>query len=284
MWTIFSGTIINACTVAIGSGVGLLLGPRIPDRYQRIILDCLGLVTIILGVDASLIVFNKAVEKYNAGIITYGSRLAMVMVISLIAGAIIGTALKLHERLSGLGELIHARLSQRGRSLGECAAKVHGEPVPGPLVSEKSRSAAKFAEGFLSASVIFCVGPLTLLGCLNNGAHSDPSLLYIKSCLDCFCSMALAASLGLGVAFSILTILIFQGGLALLAHYVAGSLPDLSLQMMNVVGGFILIATALMILEIRKIPVANMLPGVFLPPLLIALSEMMWPHALMTQQ
>jgi len=261
MWSILSGTMVNACTVAGGSTIGLLLAARIPQRYQRIILDCLGLVTITLGVDAAVLVMSATVQKYGAGIPTYGARLAMVSVGSLIIGAVIGTALRLHERLEDFGERLHRRMG----------GTVAGTAQPG-----------RFAAAFLSASVIFCVGPLTLLGCLENGAFGRPNLLYIKSFLDGFCSMALAASMGPGVVFSILTVLFFQGGLSVLAHYVAGALPDLSLQLMNVVGGMVLLATALMLLEIRKIPVANLLPAVLLPPVIVRLAEHACPGALLT--
>ena len=262
MWNILNGTLVNTATVAIGSTLGLVASARIPQRYQRIILDSLGLFTIFLGLDAGLSSMGKAVTRYGTGIPTYGARAGMVVVGSLLVGAILGTALRLHERLEGIGWLIHRRLG--GASSTEHAAST------------------RFAEAFLSASVIFCVGPLTLLGCLNNGTRGDPSLLYIKSLLDGFCSMALAASLGLGVLFSVLTVLLFQGGLALAAHYAAGGISDLSLQLMNVVGGVILMATATTLLELKKIAAANLLPGVFLPPLAVWLVEKISPGTLIT--
>ncbi len=262
LWLSTNGTIVNAGTVAVGSGIGLIFSSRIPDRYQRIVLDALGLITVMLGIDASVLQFGRLVEKHGANVQGYGARVAMVVVGSLIVGAILGTALRLHERLEGLGRRIHQGFG-RG-SAGEADEK-----------------RARFAEGFLSASVIFCIGPLTLLGCLQNGAGHDPSLLYIKSCMDGFCSMALAASLGPGVIFSIVTIIVLQGGLSLAAASAAEGLPEPSMQLMNVVGGLVLIATALMILEIRKIPVANLLPGIFLPPIVVAVVEQARPGLLL---
>ena len=131
--------------------------------------------------------------------------------------------------------------------------------------------------------MIFCVGPLTLLGCLKNGTLGDPSYLYIKAALDGFCSLALTTALGWGVAFSILTILSFQGGLSLAAHWFAGGLPDLSVQLTNVTGGVMLIATALLLLEIKRIPVTNLLPGLFVAPLLVWIAEAVKPGILITQ-
>lgn len=250
-----NGTIVNAATVVIGCTLGLLVGNKLPDRYQKIVLNGLGLITITLGIDASVIVLGNLVEKFGATVDasqTFGARLGMVTIISLVGGSVVGTALRLHERIEALGGFIHKRIGGQG-------------------------DAGRFAEGFLVSSVIFCVGPLTMLGCLNNATRGDPSLLYVKAALDGFCSLALAASLGAGVAGSILTILVFQGGLTLAFAYCAADLPVLSRDMMNVVGGILLLANALMILDIKKIPVANMLPGIFLPPLIIYISEAIRP-------
>ncbi|NOS99052.1 MAG: DUF554 domain-containing protein [Phycisphaerales bacterium] len=259
MWAILNGTVINAITVALGSLVGIGFSHRLPDRYQRLVLTALGLVTVTLGVDAGVVGFNDTVARYrptgDAGR-TYGPTLAMVMIGSLIVGCLIGSALRLHDRVEALGGAIHKRFG--------------------------SGDAARFAEGFLTASVIFCVGPLTLLGCFENGAHGDAGLLMIKSLLDGFCSMALAAGLGWGVFFSVATVLGFQGLLSILAHFFANSIPDLSQQLMNAVGGILLIATALVLLDIKRIPVADMLPGLFLPPLAVAVIESLWPATLIT--
>lgn len=258
MWTILNGTLINALTVAIGSAAGVSIARKLPERYAAIVLHALGLVTICLGVDSAVLRFDDTVRTFaplvDSGQ-TYGARLAMVMIASLVIGSILGAAMQLHARIEGFGEWIHQRFSGGdGRT---------------------------FAEGFLTASVIFCVGPLTLLGCLENGAHANPSLLYIKSVLDGFCSMALASALGWGVCASIVTVLVFQGGLSLLAWWVAEPLDELSLAMMTIVGGVVLIATALMILDIKKLPVADMLPGIFLAPLFVWLVERAAPGLLL---
>lgn len=258
LWSILNGTVVNAITVAAGSFTGLTLGPRLPERYRRIVLTALGLVTVLLGVDAGVLTMRQLVRDFGPAVHgpeTYGARLGMVMIVCLLTGCILGTALRLNDRIDGLGRMIHARV---GRGDGH-----------------------RFAEGFLTASVIFCVGPLTLLGCLRNGAEGDPSYLYIKSALDGFSSIALAAAFGGGVVASVLTVIVLQGGLSLLAYWSAGSLPDVSVGMMNVVGGVMLLATALTMLEVKKIPVADMLPGLFLPPLLIPVCESLWPGYLL---
>ncbi len=255
LWSMLNGTVVNAATVVVGCTLGLAVGSRLPERYRRIVLDGLGLITITLGIDASVIVLGRLVDRFGAVVEagqTFGARLGMVTIGSLLVGSLIGTWLKLHERVEALGGAIHKSIGGQGDT-------------------------GRFAEGFLVASVIFCVGPLTLLGCLNNGTRGDPSLLYVKAALDGFCALALAASLGAGVAGSILTIMFFQGGLTLGFAYFAGGLPEVSRDMMNVVGGVVLLANALLILEIKRIPVANMLPGIFLPPAIIYISEWVSP-------
>ena len=258
MWPIFSGTIVNIVTVAAGSLGGLSIAGSLPERYRTILLQALGLVTVTLGIDAGVLRFAETVERFAPLVRdgkTYGARIAMVMIGSLLIGAVIGTALRLHERIESTGAWIHNRFS--------------------------GQDSHRFAEGFLTASVIFCVGPLTLLGCLENGAHGNPSFLYIKSLLDGFCSLALASSLGWGVFASVLTVGVFQGGLSLLAYWVAEPLDELSIALMTTVGGVILLATALMILDLKKIAVANLLPGVFLPPLVVWITERLSPGFLL---
>ncbi len=258
IWSILNGTIVNTLTVLIGSAIGLSVGARIPERYNRIVLSGLGLITLGLGLDAVLLDFGATVAKYRpageAGK-TFGAALALVVVASLLVGGVIGTLLRLHERLEKIGDTLHRRFA--------------------------AGSTANVAQGFLTASMIFCVGPLTILGCLaNGGPEHDPSLLYIKSVMDGFCSVALAATLGIGVGFSVLTVLLFQGGLALLASLLVAQDPDMAVALMTPVGGYLLIAIGLALLEIKSLPVTNYLPGVFLPPLLVPLLRIVhWlPH------
>jgi uncharacterized membrane protein YqgA involved in biofilm formation len=259
MWNVFSGTIVNAIAVAVGSLAGLTVAKSLPERYRTIVLQCLGLMTITLAVDAGVLGFAATVGKYRQGVShpeTYGARLAMVVIGSLIVGAVIGTALRLQERIEETGVWIHRRFA-RGDS-------------------------GRFAEGFLTASIIFCVGPLTLMGCLENGGRGNPSFLYIKSVLDGFCSLALASSLGWGVFASVLTVIVFQGGLSAVAYLTLNTaasnsaiqpLHPLSVELMSAVGGIVLLATSFLILDLKRMAVANMLPGFFLPPVVVWLAQ-----------
>ena len=248
MWQVFNGTAVNTVTVLAGTSCGLLLGPRLTQRYNQIVLYGLALVTLGLGVDAALLDFRDTVSRYRTefgGGPTLAANLALIVVACLLVGGLAGTALRLHERIEQLGDWLHRHFAAGSQS--------------------------NVAKGFLTASVIFCVGPLTLLGCLANGAEADPSLLYIKSLLDGFCSVALAATLGVGVVFSAATVLVFQGTLAGAAWLLAQGEPTLGIALANNVGGYILLGTGLLLLDIKVLPLANYLPGIFLPPLVVPL-------------
>ncbi len=254
LWSIINGTVVNVITVMAGSLAGIALSGRLPERYRNIVLNGLGLVTIALGIDASVLKLSETVSHFaplSDSPHTYGARVAMAMISSLILGSIFGTALRLHERIESVGVWIHARFA--------------------------GQDAHRFAEGFLTASIIFCVGPLTLLGCLRNGADGNPDYLYIKSLLDGCCSIALASSLGWGVFASAGVVFSLQGGLSLLAAVVAEPLDELSLALMTMVGGIVMLATALMILDIKQLPVANFIPGIFLAPLIVGVCGIISP-------
>src|SRR5436309_13211747 len=127
------------------------------------------------------------------------------------------------------------------------------------------------AEAFVTASIVFCVGPLTFLGSIQNGLTGDASLLVIKSVLDGFTAMALAAALGWGVLLTIFVILVYQGGLALGAASLAHALSDPQLREMNAVGGLLILGVGLKLLEIRDVNVADYLPAILVSPLLVAI-------------
>lgn len=258
LWMMLNGTIVNTAAVLFGGTAGLAIRGSLPDRYRECVMNVLGLVTITLGIDASVLTFSSTAARMAPQVEdgrTYGARMALIMISSLIVGGALGTFLRIHQRIDDLGRWIHRRFAKGGGNEGQ------------------------FAEGFLTASVIFCVGPLTLLGCLKNGADGDPTYLYIKSILDGFCAIALASSLGLGVLASMMTVLVFQGGLAL----AAASLPlePFSMDMMTIVGGILLLATALLLLDLKRMPVADLLPAIFLPPLIVAVVDQVRPGLLL---
>lgn len=237
------GTILNILTVALGSGLGLVAGHRLPARIHESVITGLGIITLIVGID-------------NAG----ATGNLLIPLFSIAIGAIIGELLRLDLALERLGGWLQARF---GGQAGDAAD-----------------SRARFINGFVTASLVFCVGPLTFVGSIMDGMGLPLGFeqLAIKSVLDGFTSLAFAASLGVGVAFSIVTILVLQGGLALLgALLVSGASVDglasnpLILET-TAVGGLILIALALVLLDLKRPRVANFLPALLVAPALVALA------------
>lgn len=229
-----TGTLLNIATVLLGGGLGVFLGARLPERMRETVMHGLGLVTLIVGIDLAL-------ETQNI----------LIPMGSVLVGAILGEWWRIDLALEKLSEWLRERVSKR--------------------ISHASM--AHFTEGFITASLVFCVGPLTVLGSIQDGLNGDYSLLAIKSMLDGFAALAFASSLGIGVLFSVLTVLIYQGGLTLLAGLAQNALSDGMITEMSAVGGIMIMAIGLLLLDLKKIRVANMLPGLIIAPLVVALLE-----------
>lgn len=237
------GTVINVVTVLVGTTLGVLLGGRLPDRVRTTVLDTLGLFTVVLGV-------VNAMETFAAELAGRLGRAAVLVVLgALLSGAVLGEAVDIEARLERAGAWLQARV--RGAS----------------------GDSARFIEGFVVASLVFCVGPLTILGALQDGLRGDYELLTIKSLLDGFAALAFASALGVGVGFSVLTILVVQGGIALSAGAVSSSVTDAMIASMNAVGGVLILGIGLRLLDVRQVRVANLLPALVIAPVVTAL----WP-------
>jgi uncharacterized membrane protein YqgA involved in biofilm formation len=241
------GTILNTITVLIGSSLGLLVGNRLPQRIQESVVTGLGLVTLFVG-------FSNAGETGNV----------IIPLLSLVIGAIIGELLRLDLQLDHFAGWLEARV--QGRATVEPA----GDPVPDVEVNRRAR----FIQGFVTASLVFCVGPLTFVGSIQDGMgiSSGFEQLAIKSVLDGFASMAFAASLGIGVMFSVITVIGVQGGLALVGSLAGDFMTDAMINEMTAVGGLILIGLGLALLDIKKPRVVNFLPGLLVAPVIVAVA------------
>jgi len=216
-----TGTLINAGTVLAGTTTGTLLGEHLPERIREIVMDALGLVTLITGVGEGLQVFQPPLTTLVAGTASGGAPVLVVLG-SLLVGGIAGELIGIDRALSAAGDALKGRFA---------------------------RGQARFTEGFVVASLVFCVGPLTILGSLRDGLSGDYSLLAIKAMLDGFAALAFSSALGWGVGVSVLTILVYQGGLSLLAGTVAGTIGDPSrspaIAAVTATGGLLIIAIAL---------------------------------------
>lgn len=240
-----AGTLLNVATVLAGSGIGVLLGDRLPQRTRDVVTDGLGLVVLLVAGLSTLAVRDPALSD------AVGSSAPVLVVLgAVLVGGIVGSLLRIEERLEGLGAAMRARLPGG-----------HGDHA------ERHR----FTEGFVTASLVFCVGPLTVLGSLDDGLGRGIDKLALKATLDGFASVAFAASLGWGVAASALAVLVVQGSLTVLGAALGGLLPDAHLAALTATGGLLLVGVALRLLRVRPIPVGDLLPALVAAPLLVAL-------------
>jgi uncharacterized membrane protein YqgA involved in biofilm formation len=237
------GTILNVITVAIGTALGLLIGNRLSQKIQESVVTGLGLVTLFIGLS-------------NAG--TTGN--PIIPLLSLVIGVIVGELLNLQGALERLAGWL------QGRFAGGKAAE--GTP------QGEDNPRTRFITGFVTASLVFCIGPLTFVGSIQDGMGLAIGFqqLAIKSVLDMFAGMAFAASFGIGVSFSILTILVLQGGLALAGSVLGNFMTDPMINEMTAVGGLMLMGLALVLLDLKKPRMANFLPALVIAPLLVAVA------------
>ena len=235
-----TGTLLNVATVLIGTLIGLVLGSRVSERMHSSLTTGLGLFTALLGLNMGLgILTDPAAQP--------GDELAVLGAV--LVGVAIGEILRLHEGLESIGAWFQHRIAGRDRP-------------------------SRIAEGFVTASLVFCVGPLTILGSIANGLTGDIQLLAIKSLLDGVASIAFAATLGAGVALSALTVLIIQGGIAAAAFLLRDVMDASTILAITSVGGILLLGIALRLLELKQVRVASFLPALLLAPIFVRLATL----------
>lgn len=237
------GTLINTGLVIAGSGLGVLIGDRIPERMRTTLLQVIGLVTIALGV-------SDAIDTRNM----------VFPLVGMAVGALIGELLRLEDRLEGIG----ARLQRRFDRGGDASASTEATAAAG-------QSQRSFVKGFVTASALYCVGPLTVLGAIEDASGDTPQLYIIKGLLDGFVSIMFAATYGIGVAFSALSVFVVQGGLTLGGTGLDSLLDDRMRTELFAAGGLAVIGIGLNLLQVTKIRLANLLPGLVLTPVLVAI-------------
>ncbi len=243
-WAKTSGTWINIALVLLGSGGGLLLRNRLSKKMQMVITQAVGLTTIVIGLLMSQSLANASAGRVD-GII--------LALLSLVVGGLLGEWLQIEERLNRTGNWLKTRF----------------------------KGGSQFTEGFVAASLLFCIGPMAILGSLNNGLLNDGTILIVKSTMDGLVSIVLTGSYGIGVAFSVLPIAIYQGGLSLLASALAQSIPDpatsTGVMLVTGTGGIMILGLGFNLLEIKAIRVASFLPALALGPLFSSLAGFLLP-------
>jgi len=236
-----TGTIINVVTVIIGGTLGTFLGARLPQKMRETVMHGLGLLVFVIGL-------QMALSSHNI----------LIVMASILVGGLIGEAVGIQAWLDSLGRNLEQRFAsgQRPRELG-----VGGE-------------AGKFTRGFVTASLVFCIGPLAILGSIQDGLIGDFNLLAIKSMLDGFAGLAFASTLGVGVAFAALSVLVYQGGISLAAMLVGSVLGAVTRETpwvieMSATGGVLIMGISLLLLDLKQVRIANLLPAVFIAPLIV---------------
>jgi uncharacterized membrane protein YqgA involved in biofilm formation len=239
-WARTSGTWINVATVLVGSGLGLLLRQHLPLAMQQVITQALGLLTLVIGFAMSRSLFEVQAGPIDGVILG---------LLALVSGGLLGEWWQIEAKLMAIGDTLKAKVKGGGR----------------------------FTEGFVAASLLFCIGPMTIIGSLNNGLSGDKALLTLKAVMDGLAAIALTGSYGIGVGFSALTVLLIQGGLSLLAGglstVIVDPTTDPSVMLTTGIGGMMIIGLGLGLLEVSKIRVASFLPALVMGPLVVAIAR-----------
>ena len=233
LWAKTSGTWINVALVLLGTGSGLILRGRLPRTMQDVITQVMGLITLFIGVQMA-----QPLTQIDAGQISG----VIVGIVSLVVGGLLGEWWQIEKRLAAVGDGLKAKFG----------------------------GGSRFTEGFVAASLLFCIGPMAILGSLNNGLSGDNTILIIKGTMDGLISIALTGSYGMGVGFSILPVILYQGGISLLAGLLSsGGDPTTapSILLVTGVGGIVIMGLGLNLLQVTTVRVASFLPALLLTPL-----------------
>ena len=234
------GTLINVIAIVIGSSIGIGAGARLTKKSLSLITDILGLITLLGAASALIPLWSSSFIDS----LPKGSTL-LVILGSMLIGGLIGSALSLENRLDKFGETLRQKF--------------------------KASSDGPFIEGFVSASLLFVIGPLAILGSVSDGMSEGLDQLILKSSLDFFAAMAFASSLGWGVAASAIPVAIYQGAWTLVGLFLGSVLQPYQIDAMTICGGLMLVGIGLRLLDVKKIAVANLLPALIIAPVIATL-------------
>lgn len=255
------GTLLNVCTILVGSALGVLIGHRLRERTNRVVTDALGLVTIVLG-GLNLVSLSDAAF---VGAVGAGGTF-LVVIGALLIGSIVGSIAGIEHRLEGFGGWLQSRFTRRSTVGAVAAAKTPDPESADAPLTPSARD--RFINGFVDASLVFAIGPLAILGAFQDGTGQGIDQLALKATLDGFASIAFAASLGWGVAASAIPVGIWQGLLTLLAFFLGSVMSGAAIAALTATGGVLLLGVGLRLLNIRQVAVGDMLPALVVAPLL----------------
>ncbi|MHA6252986.1 DUF554 domain-containing protein [Oceanobacillus sp. CAU 1775] len=218
------GTIINSALIIVGTLIGLFFN-RIPDKYKETVMHGIGLAVTLIGIQMALVTEN-----------------IVMVLISLLVGAIIGEFLKIEDALNNLGLWLGSKFRTKDETVS-------------------------ISQGFITATMLFCIGAMAIIGALDSGIRGDHSVLVTKGIIDGFSALVLTTTLGIGVIFSVVPLFLYQGGITLFATQIEKWVPEAMLngliQEVTAVGGLLIVAIGLNLLNFTKIRIANLMPAIF---------------------
>lgn len=226
-----TGTLINVIAIIVGSLIGIVFGARLSDNLKSTVVNGMGLFTAAIGLQ-----------------MFFQTRESLIVLGALIFGAVLGEWWRIEDGIARLGSWLEKRFTG----------------------SSEGGTSSSFVRGFLAASLLYCTGPIAIMGSIQDGLSGDFQLLAVKSVLDGFISIAFASTLGIGVMFSILPVFAYQGGISVLAGTLSSVINEAMMTEMTATGGVILFGLGISsLLEIKKIRVGNFLPAIFIAPLIV---------------
>jgi uncharacterized membrane protein YqgA involved in biofilm formation len=220
------GTIVNVIAIFLGCSVGFILKSKFPEKIGKIIMQSLGLASLLIGAQMALKTNN-----------------ILFVIFSLVIGGVIGEIIGIEEGLEIFGERVKLKF-------------------------KSNDSSERFVEGFVTASLLYCVGSMAIMGALKEGLSGNPDILYTKSLMDGVTSLAFTAAMGIGVLFSVIPVFLYQGGITLLARLIKDFLSPEIINEMTAVGGILILGIGFGLLEIKKIKIGNLLPAILVVALL----------------
>lgn len=223
------GTIVNVIAIFLGCSVGYILKSNFPEKIGNIVMQTLGLASLLIGMQMALKTDN-----------------ILLMIFSLVIGGIIGEIMGIEKGLEKFGERVKLKF-------------------------KSNTTSERFVEGFVTASLVYCVGSMAIMGALKEGISGNPDILYTKSLLDGLTSIAFTAAMGIGVLFSVIPVFLYQGGITMLAQLIKDFLSPEVINEMTAVGGILILGIGLELLEIKKIKIGNLLPAILIAAFLAAI-------------
>ena len=230
------GTIVNALAIIAGSLIGLLFSKGIPEHYKVTVQNGVGLSVVLIGLKGALVADNL-----------------LVVIIAIVIGSLLGELIRIENRLEQLGDFLEKMVAKKNGGTGE----------------------GTFAKGFVTASLVFCVGSMAIVGSMESGLTGNHQTLFAKSVLDGVTSIIFASTMGLGVIFSAVAVFLYQGAITLTAVFMKSFLVESTIGEMSSTGGLLIVAIGLNMLGMTRIRVGHMLPAIFMPLLYFALCQLL---------